>query len=171
MVSMVANLTLGKKGYEPVQQVAEDALKGTMEAIAELERLFELDMEAFETIMDAWLLPSATPNEKNLRMAALNTAAKKASEVPLRICNVCLDILRLAALVAPAGTRSAISDVGVGTHLADAALRGAMLNVDANLPSIREEGFRLALLDEKERLLREAEMLTVVALAEVGKRL
>lgn len=171
MVSMVANLTLGKKAYEAVQgDVAE--ILGVMDSImSEIKVLTEKDMLAFQSFMDAWKLPSSTDDEKIMKKEAMEKAAQNASSVPLDLCGKCLDILKQALYLAPIGNKSAISDVGVAVYLAEAALNAAMLSVDINLPLIGDEAFKANLQAQKAGLLVEAEELKLLALAEVKKRL
>lgn len=171
MVSMVANLTLKKKGYEAVQPQVEEILEKVTQAIEKLKDLTSQDMQAFENLMAAWRLPSENDGQKEIRTEALEKAAQEASTVPLEICRVCLEILKMADSLAPIGNKNAISDVGVGAYLAEASLKAAMLNVDINLPSIKDETFRLHLISEKERLFREAEELKTSALEKVMARL
>jgi len=171
MVSMVANLTLKKKGYEAVQPQVEEILEGATQAIEKLKDLTSQDMQVFENLMTAWRLPSENDDQKEIRTEALEKAAQEASAVPLEICQVCLKILKLADDLAPIGNKNAISDVGVGAYLAEASLKAAMLNVDINLPSIKDETLRLHLISEKERLLREAEELKTLAMEKVRARL
>lgn len=141
------------------------------QAIEKLKDLTSQDMQAFEKLMAAWRLPSEDDEQKEIRIEALEKAAQKASAVPLEICQVCLEILKMADSLALIGNKSAISDVGVGAYLAEASLKAAMLNVDINLPSIKDETFRLHLISEKERLLREADKLKTLALEKVKARL
>ncbi len=171
MVSMVANLTLGKKGYETVQDLTQEVLTGATKAIADLKSLTARDMQAFDIFMKAWRMPSDTPEQKKAKDEAMEKAAQNASTVPLEICKVCLEILKLAARLAPTGNKGAISDVGVGAYVAEAALRAAMLSVDINLPSIKTEAFRNMLVSERARLFTQAEDLKISALADVKKRL
>jgi formiminotetrahydrofolate cyclodeaminase len=171
MVSMVANLTLGKKGYDDAQDTVRDILGIMGQSMAEIKALTEKDMQAFQRFMDAWKLPSASEEEKAAKNAAMEQAAQNASSVPLELCRACVVILQQAVRLAPIGNKTAISDVGVGVYLAEAALKAAMLSVDINIPMIREEAFKAGLLAEKARLLAEAEELKLYALADVKKRL
>ncbi|MBI5441549.1 MAG: cyclodeaminase/cyclohydrolase family protein [Deltaproteobacteria bacterium] len=171
MVCMVANLTLGKKGYEGVEAPVKEILEGTTQAIVDLKALTARDMQAFDIFMTAWRLPSETDEQKKTKAQEMEKAAQNASTVPLEICKICLEILKLAAKLAPIGNKGAISDVGVGAYVAEAALKAAMLSVDINLPSITDEGFRTRLVAERARLFAEAEELKLLALADVKKRL
>lgn len=171
MVSMVANLTLGKKGYEAVEAQVKEILEGTTQALIDLKALTARDMQAFDIFMTAWRMPSDSDEQKKAKNEAMEKAAQNASTVPLEICKVCLDILKLAAKLAPIGNKGAISDVGVGAYVAEAALKACMLSVDINLPSIQTESFKANLVSERARLFAEAEELKLLALADVKKRL
>ena len=171
MVSMVANLTLGKKGYEGVEGEVKEILAGSTKAIDELKALTARDMQAFDIFMTAWRMPKDTDEQKKAQAEAMEKAAQNASTVPYEICKVCLDILKLAARLAPIGNKGAISDVGVGAYVAEAAMKACMLSVDINLPSIKEAGFKAMLVSERARLFTEAEELKLLALADVKKRL
>ena len=50
--------------------------------------------------------------------------------------------MRLARVVAQHGNRSAVSDVGVGIGLLEAAAKGAVANVRIDLGSLLDEGFK-----------------------------
>ncbi len=171
MVSMVANLTLGKKGYDEVQGLAQQTADACAAIIAKLKDLTAKDMESFEIFMKAWRMPGDTPEQKKAKDEAMEKAAQNASQVPLDICKQCLEILKLAAKLAPVGNKGAISDVGVGAYVAEAAMKACMLSVDINLPSIKTESFKTMLVSERARLFTEAEELKVLALADVKKRL
>jgi formiminotetrahydrofolate cyclodeaminase len=171
MVSMVANLTLGKKGYEAAQEQAKRIVSEAASLIEELKKLTAEDMAAFDTFMAAWRMPSASDAEKKAKEAAMEQAAQNASTVPVKICGVCLRILAAARELAPIGNKTAISDVGVALYVADAALRSAMLSVDINIPLIKTESFVVELKAERARLLAEAEELKIVGLGIVKTRL
>lgn len=171
MVSMVANLTLGKKGYDAVQGLAQEVADASAKLIEELKGLTARDMHAFDIFMGAWKLPATTDAEKKAKDEAMEKAAQNASQVPLDICKACLEILKLAAKLAPVGNKGAISDVGVGAYVAEAALKACMLSVDINLPSIQTPSFKAMLVAERARLFTEAEELKILALADVKKRM
>ena len=92
---------------------------------------------------------------------------REATRAPLATARVANEVLGLAERLAPIGNRNAISDVGVAALLAVAAIRGAAMNVEINLPSLPadeplrrdaadEIGALLVGLDERERAVRTA---------------
>lgn len=171
MVSMVANLTLGKKGYEDHQDAAKRIADQAMALIAQLKELTARDMAAFDRFVKAWKMPSNTDEEKKAKADANEEAAQNATTVPMEICKVCLEIMKLARELAPFGNKSAISDVGVASYVAEGAMKAAMLSVDINLPGLKTREFADAMTKERARLFAEAEELKILALADVKKRL
>lgn len=141
LVSMVCNLTVGKKGYEAAQGEMRRILARSEALRAELAQLLEADTQAYEGVMAAYRLPRRAPEERAAREEALQAALVEASEVPLRIAACCAEVAALALPAAELGNRWAVSDAGVGALLAAACLEAVLLNVTINLASIRDEGY------------------------------
>jgi methenyltetrahydrofolate cyclohydrolase len=141
LVSMVANLTLGKKGYEAVEPQMRGLL-GESEALrAQLAAMVAEDVAAFDSLMAAYRLPKASDDEKATRVAAIQAGLKAATEAPLACARLCASVVRLTERAVEHGNLNAISDVGVGALAALAALRGAALNVRINAPPIKDRAF------------------------------
>jgi glutamate formiminotransferase/formiminotetrahydrofolate cyclodeaminase len=142
LAAMVANLTVGKKGYEtgwaPASQLAEraqrvkDALVGAIDA----------DTAAFNRVLEATRLPRATPDQQAARQAAIQAAWQGAARVPLDTARLCAEAAGLARDIARNGNRASASDAGVGAVMARAGSEGAALNVLINLGSIEDASFR-----------------------------
>lgn len=171
MVSMVAELTKGKKGYEDHQDAANRIAAGAIEQIEKLKTLTARDMEAFDLFVKAWKMPSGTDEEKKAKAEANEKAAQNATTVPMDICRVCLEIMKLATELAPFGNKSAISDVGVASLVAEGAMKACMLSVDINLPGLKDRTFADGMIKERARLFAEAEDQKILALADVKKRM
>ena len=171
MVSMVANLTIGKKGYEEVQDEAKKAADDLKRIIENLKELTAKDMAVFSKFMDALRMPKDTDEQKAKRTEAMQAAAKEATEVPMEICRKCLEVLKIAVPLASYGNKGAISDVGVGAYVAEAALRAAMLSVDINLPGIKDAAFVEKYKNERRQLFADADEMKLMAVAKVKERL
>lgn len=153
---MVANLTVGKKGYEHAwADLAGTAVEGQRIKDA-LLRAVDEDTDAFNRVMDAMRLPKGTPEQAAAREDAIDAANRQAAEVPLRTARLCLDALRLAHAAAARGNRNSASDAGVAALAARAGAEGAVLNVRINLNAISDEAFRAACADEGERIVADA---------------
>jgi len=85
MVCMVANLTLGKKGYEKYQSDAEEIAGEANKIIENLKSLTEKDMAVYQAFRDAWQLPSIADEEKEYKKDAMEKALFQATLVPLDI--------------------------------------------------------------------------------------
>jgi methenyltetrahydrofolate cyclohydrolase len=160
LVSMVANLTIGKKNYEAVWQDLE-AVNTKAEALrTELTSAIEEDVMAFNAVMAAYGLPRATEEEKAKRTAAIQAALKDATLVPLRAVKACFEVIRLSAAVAEKGNLNVVSDAGVAVLSANAGLRGAALNVFVNAKTIKDRDFAEKQIAEVNALITQAAEMT-----------
>ena len=156
LVSMVANLTIGKKNYEAVWQDLE-AVNAKAEALrTELIRAIDEDVVAFNAVMGAYGLPRATDDEKAKRAAAIQAALKDATLAPLRAVKACFEVIRLSAAAADKGNLNVISDAGVAVLSANAGLRSAALNVFINAKAIKDRDFAEKQIAEVNALLAQA---------------
>jgi len=157
MVSMVANLTIGKKKYHDVESKAVAVRDRVLSLMNRLEALVNEDMASFQRFMEVYKMPRETQEQEQTRAFLLEETLKASTETPLRIARACLEGLEMAAEIASFGSKMAISDAGVGANLLHAALESALLNVDINLPSIKDEAFKRASLEERLSLSRRAQ--------------
>jgi len=156
LVSMVANLTIGKKNYETVSEDLE-VVNAKAEALrAELTGAIEEDAAAFNSVMDAYGLPRGTDEEKAKRAASIQAALKDATLAPLRAVKACFEVIRLASAAAEKGNLNVISDAGVAVLAANAGLRSAALNVFINVKTIKDRDFAEKQIAEVNALLAQA---------------
>ena len=104
-------------------------------------------------------MPKNTDEEKQARNQAIQNAAKEAAEVPLKIAESCLEVMKLAERIAIIGNPGAITDAAVSSIMARAALRSAEYNVVVNLKLIKDEAYNQAMYAELEAMQNEAEVL------------
>jgi len=107
----------------------------------DLEALVERDSDAYNTVLAAYKLPKGTDQEKAVRSAAIQAGFRAAIEAPLEVMRACAAAVEHGVVVATFGLASASSDVQVGVELLNAALRGAKLNVETNLGSVKDEDY------------------------------
>lgn len=107
--------------------------------MADLSDHADADIAAFEGYMAALGLPKGTDEEKAARRAALAEAAAVATEVPLNAAQSALEGLDLARQSVSVVSGHIVSDVGAGALLLHAAAQATLLNVDINLPSVKDE--------------------------------
>ena len=141
LISMVCSLTVGKKKYADVQDDIQNLLGRSEKLRAELEGLIEEDIKVYTELNTTMKMPRETDEEKAARNAAMDTALKAATGVPLKIAEVCVSVMDLCPEAAEKGNSNAVSDVGVGILMAEAGLRSAALNVLINLGYLKDETF------------------------------
>ena len=139
--AMVANLTVGKKGYEDVRG---DMIDTAVRAQALKDFLLEAvdrDTKAFNKVMDAFRLPKTTPEQAEEKERAVEAANKEATLVPLEVLEKAVEAAGLAKAAASKGNRNSLSDAGVAGLTAQAAGEGAYDNVLINLGAIKDAKF------------------------------
>ncbi|WP_018267460.1 methenyltetrahydrofolate cyclohydrolase [Methylosinus sp. LW4] len=156
LVSMVANLTIGKKNYEAVEEDLKAARAEAERVRAELTAAIDEDVVAFNSVMGAYGLPRATDDEKAARSAAIQAALKDATLAPLRAVKACFEVIVLSEAAADKGNLNVISDAGVAVLAANAGLRSAALNVYINAKAIKDREFAEKQIAEVEALLAAA---------------
>jgi glutamate formiminotransferase/formiminotetrahydrofolate cyclodeaminase len=150
--AMVANLTVGKKGYEEVREemvataVRAQALKdGLLEAV-------DRDTRAFNKVMEAIRLPKTTPEQTIEKERAVEEANKEATLVPLEVLEKAGEAVALAGIAAAKGNKNSVSDAGVAGLAGQAAGEGAYYNVLINLAGIKDDKFVADVRRRAERL-------------------
>ncbi len=141
LVSMVGNLTLGKKDYVGVQDQVNDLLAQSERLRGRLASLIEEDYAAYMRLSAAMKLPRATDEEKAARAEAVQAALKGATDTPQQIAETCAAAMKLCRPMAEIGNKNAVSDAGVAVLMAEAGLRSAALNVLINLGTIKDADF------------------------------
>jgi methenyltetrahydrofolate cyclohydrolase len=152
LLSMVCNLTIGKKGYEDVEEELTAILKRSEEIRAELPDLMQEDVQVFGAVMACYRMPRKTSEQKAARQEAMQKALKDAAQAPLKIAARCSEIVDLCVAAAEKGNKWAVSDAGVSVVLAEASMRGALLNVVINMASIKDEAYVADLQDRVDAL-------------------
>jgi len=167
LVSMVCNLTIGKKKYADVELELKDVLAQTEALRKKLTSMIQDDVKAFDAVMGAYGMPKETDAEKAVRDKAIQSALKLATDVPLACAYAAREVIDLAAIASSKGNLNVISDAGVGVLAGYAALRSAALNVLTNARMITDKTFAEAKLKELNQLLAGAEDATEKAYAVV----
>ena len=141
LIEMVANLTIGKKGYEEVTNEMEKVKETASQYKDKFINYIDEDSNSLNKIMEAFKLPKETDNEKALRINTIQLAFKGAANVPLNVGKDAFELLELAKIVILKGNQNAVTDGAVAAMQARTAVHGAFYNVKINLGSIKDEEF------------------------------
>ena len=156
LAAMVANLTIGKKGYEPHEElmryISEVAMRQKDTFVADIDR----DSEAYDGVFACFKMPKATDEEKAARSAAIQEATKHAALVPMQVARNAYELMPIIADVARLGNRNAVTDACVAMMSARSAVLGALMNVRINLGSLKDNEFVAKLQAEADELERLA---------------
>jgi len=170
LVEMVVNLTLGKKEFADreaeLKRLLEEA-RGYREALA---NTVVQDINAYQTVMNAYLLPKGTAEEKGKRKEEIRQALKKAADPPLFTAATGLKVLHLCQEVIEKGNPNAITDAAVGALLAEASLRGGIFNGLVNLSALDDKTFAEKMKKELRRLEQEGQEVREQILSRVNKK-
>jgi formiminotetrahydrofolate cyclodeaminase len=156
LISMVCNVTIGKKGHEAVAPEMQSVRDASEELRAQLTSMVADDIAAFDGLMAAYRLPKANDDEKLRRAEAIQSTLRAATETPLACARACAQVVALSRRAGEKGYAGVISDAGVGVLAANAALRSAALNVYINAPSLKDRDYAERALTETEKLLAES---------------
>ncbi|MBE3519703.1 MAG: glutamate formimidoyltransferase [Firmicutes bacterium] len=141
LLEMVSGLTLSLPRFTE----GRDRLAEIRSTAAQFEAAFRdltaADTDAYLQVEKAMKLPKNTPEEKAARKEAMQQAFKEATKVPLDVATRAVEALELVPDLLKYGNPNAITDVAVGATFLETAFRGARMNAEINLSSIKDEEF------------------------------
>lgn len=136
--TMVANLTGHKAAYDDEWEKYSEYAERGQKLMERLLNLVDEDTQAFNRIMDVFAMPKKTESDKAARKAAMESATLYATQVPLRTMEASFECFALLRAMVEEGNPSSVTDAGVGTLAARAAVRGAFLNVRINAAGLAD---------------------------------
>jgi formiminotetrahydrofolate cyclodeaminase len=153
LTEMVANLTIGKQGYDDVEDemkaVAQDALRLKSKFVSAIDR----DSNAYNDVITAIKLPGDTEAEKRHREEMIQSGLKQATLVPMAVAEDAIRVMELAGKAVTKGNKNTITDGAVGVMMAKTAVLSALYNVKINLRTIKDKAF----IDEISKQVKELE--------------
>jgi hypothetical protein len=96
LVSMVCNVSFGKKGYDSVEPELREVCSQSEALRKRLTGMVAEDVAAFDELMAAYKLPKDTEEQKAQRSQAIQASLKRATEVPLACARDCAEVVRLS---------------------------------------------------------------------------
>lgn len=158
--TMVANLTAHKAAYDDRWEEYSDIAEKGQALMERLLHLVDEDTAAFNRIMAVFAMPKSTEADKAARAEAMDAATLYATEVPLHTMEASFEVFGIVKAMAEFGNPNSVTDAGVGTLAARAAVRGAFLNVRINAAGLKDRAKAEALI------ARGAEIAAAAALEE-----
>ncbi|MHC4322430.1 MAG: cyclodeaminase/cyclohydrolase family protein [Planctomycetota bacterium] len=141
LAAMAANLTIGKKGYDDVEDemksVAQDALRLKSKLVSAIDN----DSDAYKDVVTAIKLPGNTEKEKRHREKRIQSGLKQATLVPMAVAEDAIQVMELAGKMVTKGNKNTITDGAIGVMMAKTAVLSALYNVKINLRAIKDKAF------------------------------
>jgi formiminotetrahydrofolate cyclodeaminase len=157
LLAMVGRLTVGKPGFEDVQErIRELTERADRERRGFLE-LADRDAAAFDAVMAAFRLPKASDEDRAARALRIQEAYAAAAAVPLELARRAAELMELAEDATAMGNPNAASDGYSGGALLFAAVLAALANVRINAAGLRDEASAQALVDESDAIRERAD--------------
>lgn len=157
LTEMVANLTIGKKGYEAAEKDMREIAARASEFRKKLAKDIDNDAAAYNEVIKAFKMAKNTEKEIDRRNKAIQGGFKNAAMVPLGVARDALKIMELIGKVVRKGNKNAAIDGAVGALAARAAVKGALCNVKTNLNFIDDHKFVKEMTQEVQTLEHQVE--------------
>jgi glutamate formiminotransferase/formiminotetrahydrofolate cyclodeaminase len=135
--SMVAGMSRGKKNYLQYEQQLSEFLARLARLREELKAGIDEDAESYNSVMKAYKQAKDSPNGSG----AITEALKGATRVPLGVAQRVREVKNIVENLRGITNPKMASDLTVAVALAEAAITGALANVEINLESLEDEAF------------------------------
>lgn len=141
LTEMVAKLTIGKKGYEAVEDEMKAVARDAVKLKHKLVQAIDKDSDAYKDVITAIKLPGSTGAEKRNREKAIQNGLKQATLIPMAVAEDAARVMELAGRAIAKGNKNTIPDGAVGVMMAKTAILSALYNAKINLSSIKDNTF------------------------------
>jgi len=137
LAHMVASMSRGKKAYMQYEGELSAAIARLSELREELKGAVDADAESYNSVMKAYKQAKESAHGDGLIDAAL----KQATSVPLGVAEWAGEVAKITEKLKPITNPNMKSDLITASALADAAITGALANVEINLASLKDTDF------------------------------
>jgi glutamate formiminotransferase len=134
---MVAGMSRGKKAYVQFERELSEAIRRLAEIREELKAAIDADAASFNEVMAAFKKTKDNPDAQG----EVDAALKKATSIPLTVAERAREVRTILESLKPITNPKMASDITVGMALANAAVEGAIANVEINLGDLKDENF------------------------------
>ncbi len=150
LAGMVAGMSRGKKAYVQYEQQLSQALARLAQLREELKAGIDADAESYNQVMAAYKQARAAGDGD----AVIESALQGATSVPLETAQRAREVAGIVESLKPITNSNMASDLTVAAALAQAAIQGALANVEINLGSLKDATFAADVRSRVEQLQR-----------------
>jgi len=130
-------MSRGKKAYLQHEQPLSQALARLAQLREELKAAIDADAESYNQVMAAYKRAKTSSDGE----ALIEAAMQGATSVPLETAQKAREVADIVDSLRPMTSPNMASDLTVARALAQAAIQGALANVEINLSSLKDAGF------------------------------
>lgn len=135
LTEMVIHLTIGKKGYEDVEDEMKSILEKSIKLREECLTLVKEDVNAFAGLMNAFKISKDNPKREQI----LQDAYIEATLVPLRQATICSKGLALASVVMEKGNKNVMSDTKAAMYFLHSCIKTSLDIIELNKSYIKDK--------------------------------
>ncbi len=137
LAHMVAAMSRGKKAFVQYEQQLSEAIARLSTLREELKAAVDEDAKAYDEVVKAFKSSKDAPDSAAITLPA----TRNATLVPLGVAEKAHEVKQWAEKLAPITNPKMASDLTVARALAEAAITGAVANVEINLQDLPDEAF------------------------------
>jgi len=165
---MVANFTVGKKGYESVQQEIKNIIADLSKNKTELEKYIDKDVKAYNEVASAFKLPKTTPIEIETREKKIQEATKNAAYVSFEMMKFSHQCLIFAERLLEIGNKNLVTDIACGVLFLYSGILAEKYNVLINLKSIKDTSFTQDIKKEVKKIVTDTKIISKKILQKIN---
>jgi glutamate formiminotransferase/formiminotetrahydrofolate cyclodeaminase len=151
LAAMVASMSRGKKAYLQHEAQLSAAIASLAPLREQLKAAVDADAESYNSVMKAYKASRAA-SDANAGEAVIEEALKGATAVPLGVAEKSREVAQIARLLEPITNPNMKSDLATAIALSEAAITGALANVEINLASIKDQHFAAEIRERVKRV-------------------
>ncbi|MFL6465440.1 MAG: cyclodeaminase/cyclohydrolase family protein, partial [Bryobacteraceae bacterium] len=137
LAHMVAAMSRGKKAYAQYERELSEAIAQLATLKEDLKAAIDEDAKAYDEVVKAFKASKDVSDPNALTLPAI----KQATLVPLGVAEKAREVKGWAETLGPITNPKMASDLTVSKALADAAVTGAVANVEINLQDLPDQAF------------------------------
>lgn len=164
LLSMVANFTLARKGFNGYKERAKRVLTASEKLRKKLLEMVDKDIEAYDRLSKAFKKHKNNP----VRMAPV---LKRAVGPPAKVCNYVYKAATLSLELTYVSSKPIVSDVSVAIYVLDAAFEAALINIKINLGYIRDKKYIIDKTQQYTSMHKDIKRLKAAILSKIKERM
>jgi len=137
LAHMVASMSRGKKAYLQYESELSVTIARLSQLSEEFKTAVDADAESYNVVMKAYKQAKESADGD----ALIDSALKQATTVPLGVAERAFEVGKIVDKLGPITNPNMKSDLTTASALAQAAITGALANVDINLESLKDTHF------------------------------